>query len=180
MTSLSRLTKAFQFASEKHVDQRRKGERAEPYINHVIEVANLLAQNGADETTVIAGVLHDTVEDTNTSFDELEKEFGQNVANLVREVTDDKSLPKLERKNLQIVHAAHASDGAKMIKLADKSANLRALLESPPPDWKQERITEYFTWAKSVVDGCRGVNQGLEKTFDDLYAQGVKPAAPKA
>jgi guanosine-3',5'-bis(diphosphate) 3'-pyrophosphohydrolase len=174
MTSFSRLTKAFHFAAEKHVDQRRKGAKAEPYVNHVIEVANLLAQNGADETTVIAGVLHDTVEDTKTTFEELEQEFGQNIAGLVREVTDDKSLPKLERKRLQIEHAAHASDGAKMIKLADKSANLRALLESPPPDWEQKRITEYFTWAKSVVDGCRGVNAGLEKTFDDLYARGMK------
>lgn len=175
MTSFSRLTKAFHFAAEKHVDQRRKGDRAEPYVNHVIEVANLLARNGADEITILAGILHDTVEDTGTTFEELEKEFGNSVADVVREVTDDKSLPKQERKKLQIQHAAHASDRAKMVKLADKSANLRTLLESPPPDWEKKRITEYFTWAKSVVDGCRGVNKGLEKTFDDLYARGMKP-----
>ncbi len=171
MTTPSRLTQAFLFAAEKHVDQRRKGHRHEPYVNHVIEVANLLAAHGADEDTVIAGILHDTIEDTGTTYEELLQAFGRNVADIVREVTDDKSLPKTERKRLQVEHAAHASNAAKMVKLADKSANLRALLESAPADWEQRRITEYFTWAKSVVDNCRGVNAGLEKIFDDLYAR---------
>ena len=169
------LTKALLFAAKKHTDQRRKGDRAEPYVNHLIEVADLLAihTGGKDAELLAAGVLHDTLEDTKTTYAELLKEFGQNVADVVQECTDDKSLPKAERKRLQVVNASHKSESAKLVKVADKISNLRSILDSPPPDWSVELKKEYFTWAKDVVDGLRGVNAGLDGEFDKTYARGV-------
>lgn len=177
MTSSTRiLSRALLFAAKKHTDQRRKGERAEPYVNHLIEVVDLLATHtdGKDADLLAAGALHDTIEDTGTKYEELKKEFGENVADIVQECTDDKSLPKAERKRLQAENAPHKSDRAKMVKMADKISNLRSILDSPPPDWSLARKQEYFTWAKSVVDGCRGVNEGLEGEFDKTYAKGVQ------
>lgn len=174
------LTRALMFAAQKHTDQRRKGDRAEPYINHLIEVVDLLAQHtgGTHTDLLLAGALHDTVEDTDTTRDELVKAFGENVADIVMECTDDKSLPKMERKRLQVENAPHKSDNAKMVKMADKISNLKAILSSPPPDWSETRKLEYFNWAKDVVDGCRGVNAGLEKEFDKLHVQGVQKFTP--
>jgi guanosine-3',5'-bis(diphosphate) 3'-pyrophosphohydrolase len=174
------LTRALMFAAQKHTDQRRKGERAEPYINHLIEVVDLLAQHtgGTNTDVLLAGALHDTVEDTDTSYSELVKAFGENVADIVLECTDDKSLPKMERKRLQVEHAPHKSDNAKMVKMADKISNLKAILASPPPDWSETRKLEYFNWAKDVVDGCRDVNAGLEQAFDKLHVQGVQKFTP--
>ncbi|MDE1153430.1 MAG: HD domain-containing protein [Micavibrio sp.] len=176
MTDLKKLTRAMTFAAQKHTDQRRKGERAEPYVNHLIEVVDLLVQHtgGADIDLLCAGMLHDTVEDTKTTREELVREFGENVADIVMECTDDKSLPKAERKRLQIVNAPHKSDAAKMVKMADKISNLKTILTSPPPDWTEDRKQEYFAWAKQVVDGCRGVNKGLEAEFDTVFKKGVK------
>jgi guanosine-3',5'-bis(diphosphate) 3'-pyrophosphohydrolase len=176
------LTKALLFAAKKHTDQRRKGERAEPYVNHVMEVVDLLARHtdGKNYDLMCAGALHDTIEDTGTKYEELKKEFGENVADIVRECTDDKSLPKAERKRLQAENAAHKSDNAKMVKMADKISNLNSILTSPPPDWDASRKEEYFNWAKKVVDNCRGVNAGLEKEFDDTYKKGVKAFGMKA
>lgn len=174
--AVQKLTKAMFFAAQKHTDQRRKGARAEPYINHIAEVVDLLAQHtdGTNIDLLCAGALHDTVEDTGTKREELVREFGENVADIVMECTDDKSLDKAERKRLQVVNAPHKSDNAKMVKMADKISNLKTILASPPPDWSEARKQEYFTWAKAVVDGCRGVNKGLEAEFDKTYARGVK------
>lgn len=174
--TLQKLTTAMVFAAQKHTDQRRKGARGEPYVNHLIEVVDLLVQHtgGTDIDLLCAGILHDTVEDTATTRAELVREFGENVADIVMECTDDKSLPKAERKRLQVEHAPHKSDNAKMVKMADKISNLKTILTSPPPDWSEQRKQEYFTWAKAVVDGCRGVNTGLEKAFDAVYKTGAK------
>jgi (p)ppGpp synthase/HD superfamily hydrolase len=171
------LARAYHFAAARHVHQRRKGEAAEPYMNHLTEVAELVAvaTRGSDPEVIIAAVLHDTVEDTETTLDDLRAEFGERIAGLVAEVTDDKSLPKQTRKDLQIAHAAHASRGAQIIKLADKTSNLRALATSPPKDWGDERIAEYVDWAGRVVDACRGADQGLAAEFD--RAVGVFKAA---
>lgn len=162
------LARAYHFAATRHVQQRRKGEAAEPYMNHLTEVAELVAQatRGSDTEVLIAAVLHDTVEDTGTTLDDLKLEFGERVAGLVAEVTDDKSLPKQTRKDLQVEHAAHASRGAQIIKLADKISNLRALTSSPPAGWSDERIAEYVDWAGRVVDACRGADRGLAAEFD--------------
>ncbi len=167
------VVRAAHFAAQKHVDQRRKGESAEPYFNHVADVAAHLAEatGGGDAALIAAGYLHDTVEDQDVTPAELAAQFGHDVADLVAEVTDDKSLPKLERKRLQIEHAAHASLRAKMLKLADKCSNLNAILTSPPPDWPTQRRLAYFDWALAVVAGCRGVNPQLEARFDALYAR---------
>jgi len=163
-----RLLGALAFAAEKHSRQRRKDSEASPYINHPIAVATVLAAEGGvtDEAVLLAAVLHDTVEDTETSFDELEERFGRAVRDLVAEVTDDKSLPKQERKHLQIAHARSATPGARQIKIADKICNIRDIASSPPADWTLDRKHEYLEWAERVVDGCRGVNPRLDTAFD--------------
>lgn len=168
-----RLARAVDFAARKHVDQRRKGEAAEPYFNHLSEVARLLAEatDGDDPNLVIAGLLHDTIEDQEVTRKELVAEFGEDVASLVEEVTDDKNLDKAERKRLQIVKAPYKSPRGQMLKIADKTANLRAILNSPPANWSLQRKQEYFDWAKSVVDGCRGVNARLEAWFDEEFSK---------
>jgi len=172
VNEVERLTRAYNFAAAKHAGQARKGEAGEPYVNHLTEVAQLVAQatGGEDVDLVIAAVLHDTVEDTQTTFDELAAAFGPRVAALVAEVTDDKSLEKSERKRLQIEHAGHASAGAKIIKNADKTSNLRALATSPPAGWSDQRKTEYLDWSLAVVARCRGVNAWLEARFDAAAA----------
>ncbi len=176
--SIVDLPRAVDFTAHNHVNQRRKGESAEPYINHVIEVAPMLAgaTGGRDRELVIAGVLHDTIEDTNTTHEDIERAFGGEVANLVAEVSDDKSLEEGVRKRLQVERAPHKSDRAKMIKLADKTSNLRAIVASPPTSWTPERQRQNFEWAREVAHGCRGVNQRLEIWFDEAYASG-QPSA---
>jgi GTP diphosphokinase / guanosine-3',5'-bis(diphosphate) 3'-diphosphatase len=173
---MSRVLSAATFAAERHRDQRRKGKDASPYINHPLALASLLAERGErDPTLLMAALLHDTVEDTATSFEDIERAFGKEVADIVREVTDDKNLPKAERKRLQIEHAAHLSRRAKLVKLADKICNLHDMVVSPPTDWTLERRREYFDWAKAVVDPMRGVHPQLEARFDQEYLR--KPAA---
>jgi guanosine-3',5'-bis(diphosphate) 3'-pyrophosphohydrolase len=167
------VLKAAHFAAQKHAGQRRKGAAAEPYINHLLEVAELVASALAEPDTnlVIAALLHDTVEDTGVTKEVLVETFGSDVADLVMEVTDDKSLPKAERKRLQIVHASQISVRAQVIKLADKISNLRGILDSPPADWSGERKQEYFEWAKRVVDGLSAPNEMLRAEFERLYRQ---------
>jgi GTP diphosphokinase / guanosine-3',5'-bis(diphosphate) 3'-diphosphatase len=154
--STARLLMALAFAAEKHRHQRRKDAAASPYINHPIAVANVLAIEGCvtDEAILLAACLHDTVEDTQTTFEELEETFGTEVSHLVRDVTDDKSLEKALRKQLQIEHAAKSSDKVKQIKIADKICNVRDIINCPPHDWSSQRRTEYMDWAQKVVSGC--------------------------
>ena len=169
------IFKALEFAARKHRDQRRKDLEASPYINHPINLVNLLWNTGgvSNPAVVMAALLHDTVEDTATTFAELRQEFGEEVEQLVREVTDDKSLPKQERKQRQVEHAAHLSQKAKLVKLADKISNLRDIMASPPADWSSDRKREYFAWAKQVVDQLRGIHPQLEAVFDQVYQQGI-------
>ena len=137
-------------------------------MNHLSEVADLVARAtaGADVDLVVAAVLHDTVEDTDTTFEEIAGYFGQKVASLVAEVTDDNTLPFAERKRRQVEHAAHASTGAKLIKIADKTSNLRAMAVSPPRNWSDARRADYLEWGRQVVANCRGLNPWLEAKFD--------------
>lgn len=167
------VLRAAMFAAEKHKNQRRKDADASPYINHPIALAHVLANEGGvnDVEVLCAALLHDTIEDTETTADELRMVFGEVVAGIVLEVSDDKSLSKSERKRLQVEHAAQASPQAKLVKLADKICNLRDLLASPPADWSAERKQAYFEWAAQVVSGLRGVNSELELVFDALYAR---------
>ena len=155
-------------------DQRRKGRAKEPYINHLTEVAWLAAEAtaGQDLVAVLGAILHDTIEDTNTTPAELAATFGGDVANLVAEVTDDKTLPKHDRKLLQIQNAARKSARARLIKIADKTSNLRSIIESPPQDWDSARRRQYFEWAAKVVQECRGSNPWLEARFDEVYRRG--------
>jgi GTP diphosphokinase / guanosine-3',5'-bis(diphosphate) 3'-diphosphatase len=170
MPNLAKFIEAASFAAKKHRTQKRKGADGEPYINHPLEVANLLANVGKveDYDVLIAALLHDTVEDTETTAEKIAELFGAKVSGLVMEVTDDKSLPKAERKQLQIEHAPHLSHGAKLIKLGDKINNITDIMHNPPQDWSLERKREYVEWGENVVAGLRGANENLEKHFDEI------------
>lgn len=170
---MNRLIAAITFAAGKHRDQRRKDAVASPYINHPIALANVLANEGGidDERVLIAAILHDTIEDTETTQQELVRHFGQEITDIVLEVTDDMALPKAERKQHQIDHAPHISRRAKLVKLADKICNLRDVAHAPPPNWSLQRRQEYFDWAKAVIDQLRGAHPGLEHIFDQAYRE---------
>ena len=167
------LLAAISFAAHKHRAQRRKDAEASPYINHPLALAHVLATEGgvADLKTLMAAVLHDTVEDTETSYDELVEQFGKTVADVVMEVTDDKNLSKADRKRRQVEHAPHRSKRAALVKLADKTCNLRDVAHNPPADWQLARKREYFDWAKAVVDGLPVVNKQLLEAFHTAYAE---------
>lgn len=171
-SDLAAVLRASVFAAHKHRHQRRKDAEASPYINHPLTLASVLANEGGvtDPVTLCAALLHDTVEDTDTTADELRAAFGDEVCAVVLEVTDDRALPKAERKRLQVEHAAVISPRAKLVKLADKISNLRDIANSPPADWPIERRREYFDWAGSVVDRLRGVHAPLEAVFDRAFA----------
>jgi len=170
---LKTLLKALSFASLKHRDQRRKDVEASPYINHPISLANILCNEGhiTDVEVICGALLHDTIEDTDTTHEEIKSEFGESICNIVLEVTDDKALDKQDRKRLQIEHAAQASDKAKLVKLADKISNLRDMANSPPSDWGLDRRQTYFDWSKAVIDQVRGVHSVLEGEFDKAYSK---------
>jgi guanosine-3',5'-bis(diphosphate) 3'-pyrophosphohydrolase len=163
---------ALEFAAHKHRNQRRKDAEASPYINHPIALARLLAVEGgiSDIATLVAAVLHDTIEDTDTSHEELRALFGRKVADVVAEVTDDKSLPKARRKALQIEHAPHMSKRAALVKLADKTCNLRDVAQNPPASWPLARRRQYFDWANAVVDALPPASKRLRRAFDAAHA----------
>lgn len=170
---LSQLLEALAFAAHKHRSQRRKDPEKSPYINHPIALARTLVVEGGitDLKTLLAAILHDTVEDTDTTFEEIGAMFGKKVAEVVREVTDDTTLAKPDRKRLQIEHAPHISKRAALVKLADKTSNLRDVASSPPPDWPLARRRAYFDWAKAVVDRLPPVSKPLRAAFDEAYSR---------
>lgn len=174
------LLKALKFSAEKHRHQRRKDREASPYINHPIEVAELLLRVGQveDADIVTAAILHDTIEDTDTQPEEIEQLFGGRVLSFVKEVTDDKTLPKEIRKERQVETASHKSEGAKQIKIADKISNLRDIVHSPPAKWSDERRLDYVNWSERVVAGLRGVNPALEKLYDQALSEAKKNLQP--
>ena len=170
------IIKAVHFAAMKHSKQRRKDEDISPYINHPISVARIISKIGEidDPEVLAAALLHDTIEDTETTPDELEKEFGINVRQYVEEVTDDKSLPKEERKLKQIEHAKTISKGAALIKLGDKISNVTDVINNPPNDWSEDRRDQYLNWAERVINNCPKVNERLENHFIELLKYGRK------
>ncbi len=173
MADSTQLLRAAAFAALKHRDQRRKGDHQAPYINHPIEVAALLATvGGVDDLGVLqAALLHDTVEDTDATPEEIEREFGSDVRTLVLEMTDDMSLPSPQRKQEQIARAAGLSHRAKLIKIADKIANVGDIARHPPPDWTVARRRDYFDWTAEVIDRLRGTNAALEASYDEVLRQ---------
>lgn len=174
--TIAAVLESLKFAARKHRDQRRKGNDAAPYINHPIEVTELLAGVGGitDVVTLQGGVLHDTLEDTDATPEELERCFGPEVRHLVEEVSDDKRLPKEERKRLQVEHAPGLSDRAKRLKLADKTSNVRDVTHSPPAGWSLGRRREYLRWTERVVAGCRGASPALEAAYDEALRDGLR------
>jgi len=167
---ISIIFRALGFAAEKHKKQHRKGGLATPYINHLIDVAEKLWEIGniRDFRTISAGILHDTIEDTETSREELESKFGKEVCSIVLEVTDDKRLPKATRRRLQIEHAASLSFPARQVKLADKISNIQDIIDAPPINWSVRDKLEYVAWGEDVVNRLRGTNKNLERYFDSL------------
>ena len=172
MNGLVTIMKAADAAARWHVNQRRKGAAQEPYITHLLEVAVLVAEAtaGADHNLVVAALLHDTIEDQGVTREEIAAQFNDDVADLVVEVTDNKKLPKAERKQLQIKHAPKLTPRAKILKLADKISNLRSLATSPPADWPMQRRIDYVIWTTEVVQGLRGASDLLEQEFDRAAA----------
>ena len=168
------ILKAAHFAAKKHRDQRRKDEDASPYINHPISVAKIISEIGnvEDPEILAAALLHDTIEDTKTTQEELIDNFGEKVCSLVQEVTDDKTLSRLQRKQRQIDHAKEISEGAALIKLGDKISNVTDITNTPPTNWNSNRRLEYFEWAEKVINNCPRVNTSLEKYFKDSIQKG--------
>jgi guanosine-3',5'-bis(diphosphate) 3'-pyrophosphohydrolase len=173
---LGLVLKAVAFAAEKHRLQKRKDVEASPYISHPVAVASALYHEGGvtDVRALCAALLHDTIEDTQTTPEELEREFGREIKDIVLEVTDDKRLDKQARKQLQIDHAAELSPAARLVKLGDKICNLKDVADAPPAKWDLQRRQDYFDWAKRVVDQIRGTNPGLEAAFDAAYTRRPK------
>jgi guanosine-3',5'-bis(diphosphate) 3'-pyrophosphohydrolase len=173
MAETTQLLRALEFAARKHRDQRRKGNHQAPYINHPIEVARIVASVGGCEDIAVlqAAVLHDTIEDTDATPEEIEREFGKAVRDLVLEMTDDMSLPSPLRKQEQIDRASSLSERAKLIKIADKIANVGDIARHPPADWSDERRRKYFAWTKEVIDRVRGANAALEACYDETLSQ---------
>ncbi len=171
---ITRIAHALDFAARKHTHQRRKGTHQEPYVNHLAEVAHLVAEatQGNDANLVIAALLHDCVEDQGVKAHEIAALFGDDVASLVMAVTDDKNTPKDARKQAQVDHAGQISHRARVLKIADKTANLKSILHSPPP-WPEARKRRYFAWAKAVVANARGVNPAIDAMFDAEYERAV-------
>jgi GTP diphosphokinase / guanosine-3',5'-bis(diphosphate) 3'-diphosphatase len=172
----SLLLRAARFAAERHRDQRRKGIEESPYINHPFAVASALCDEGGvtDPELLAAALLHDTIEDTATTKEELRAAFGSRIAGIVAEVTDDKRLSRAVRKRLQVDQAAHVSKDAQQLKIADKLCNLRDVITSPPADWPMFRKYQYFEWAKEIVDQVRAANPLLAAKFDAAYAERSK------
>ena len=167
------ILRAVKYSADKHRHQRRKGKEELPYINHPIEVAEILWTKGRirDVQTIAAAVLHDTIEDTDARPEEIKELFGEDVLSLILEVSDDKSLPKAVRKLLQVEHAPSISVRAKQIKLGDKIVNVRDIANSPPSDWPPKRRLEYLDWSDSVVKGLRGANEELEDYYNEVMKQ---------
>jgi guanosine-3',5'-bis(diphosphate) 3'-pyrophosphohydrolase len=170
---MAQVIDAIAFAAQKHRHQRRKDVHASPYINHPIELVQVLVSEAGvlDTAVLVAAILHDTIEDTQTTEQEIAARFGSAIASVVLELTDDKNLPKLQRKAAQVARAAAATRNARLVRLADKICNLRDVADSAPVGWSVARCREYFDWARSVVDGMRGTHTVLEALFDEIYAR---------
>ena len=180
--ALAEVLRVAVFAARVHANHRRKGAAAEPYVNHVLEVAEILAAHGAPQEAIIAALLHDVVEDSSddpqpTTLADIAAHFGEVVAGIVAEVSDDKSLPKETRKALQVRHAAKKSAAARQLKLADKISNLRAITASPPANWDHGRRLEYVGWCGRVGVGLKGLNPALDALFEATYRDAVRQLA---
>lgn len=172
---MQQIFKALQYASIKHKGQIRKGRDRAAYINHPIAVANTIINVGKieDENTIIAALLHDVIEDTDTTEQDISEAFNSEIAQIVLEVSDDKHLSIEERKALQIKNAPHLSDEAKIIRVADKICNIRDVIDFPPITWNKKRKIIYLNWTRNIVDQIRNTNISLETLFDKYYTEGI-------
>jgi GTP diphosphokinase / guanosine-3',5'-bis(diphosphate) 3'-diphosphatase len=173
---MKKVLEAAFFAANKHTNQRRKNIEDTPYINHLIEVAHILASSGGitDEDILSAAFLHDTIEDTGTKEKEISDLFGTKISGYVMEVTDNKSLPKAERKRLQEVHAGSLSEGAVLIKIADRISNLRAIATVPPQGWSMKRQITYYDWSDRVFRNMKKTGNPVERLFAEEFDKGYQ------
>lgn len=177
---MDKLVRAIHFAAEKHANQRRKDAAKTPYINHPIHVMYLLSECGVtDIDTLCAAVLHDTIEDTKTTYKEIVENFDESVAVIVNECSDDKSLPKVTRKQLQIEHAETISNQAKLVKMADKYSNMSGLMDNPPANWSKDEINGYIAWSYAVCLKLYGVNEMMDQKLHDLFYKFYIDAIPE-
>jgi len=172
-TEFDQLMDAIIFAANKHQGQVRKDADHSPYITHPLAVARAIAEIGGVGDTLVykAAILHDTIEDTNTTEEEIRLRFGEEVLQVVLEVTDDKSLNKMERKQRQVMHAPNLSYPARIIKLADKIINCQDILKSPPEGWTLQRRRDYIQWGADVISQIRSTNEALEAAFDQIITE---------
>lgn len=172
-----RMIRAVDFAARAHSTQRRHDVAKTPYINHpigvaaiLVRVARLLGNERQVSDVLVAAVLHDVVEDTIVTVGDVRAEFGNDVAAIVASVTDNTSLPKAARKQLQLEHIAVASTAAKLVKLADMLYNLRDLQREMPVGWTIERVQGYFAWKHTMLEAARGTDEALEEALDYVFA----------
>lgn len=165
------LSTAEAFAREAHLGQTRKGAAREPYTVHLAEVAGFVSRHGGGQVTQAVAWLHDTVEDCDVTLGEVERNFGTEVAGAVAELTDDKTLPKAERKALQIENAPHKSRRAALVKLGDKWSNIGALAISPPVGWDDAQLRGYVDWGVAVVDALPRLPSAARAEFDATVAR---------
>lgn len=172
---------ALNFAALRHRRQRRKGTRGAPYVNHLIEVAHVLSSHGLQDTHLLcAAILHDAIEDTDVTAEEIRQRFGNRITSIVLEVTDDPTLAKWKQKLTQIETAGQMSEPAQNLRVADKISNLRGILTSPPKNWSIERKIAYYAWAQKVVDECHRADDGLRRTFNTVHETGGAALLVKA
>lgn len=171
--NLAKILDAAVFAAEKHQGDVRKNNQRSPYITHPLLVAQAIVEIGEIQETAIlaAAILHDTIEDTKTTREEIRERFGDEILSIVLEVTDDKTLPKMVRKRLQVAHAAELSYEARIVKLGDKLINCRDILNDPPDYWPLKRRQDYIQWGADVIFRIRGTNPKLEEAFDQVMAR---------
>ncbi|MFZ9848658.1 MAG: HD domain-containing protein [Flavobacteriales bacterium] len=169
MANLQLLFKALNYSAEQHKAQRRKGMESVPYINHPIKVTNIITQfiPDASDDLICAAILHDVVEDTDATIDDIKNKFGDAIASIVQEVTDDKSISKAESRRKQIENAPKLSYNAKIIRVCDKISNVRDICGENIPDWDYKTKIEYLNWAEQVVYALDKFHEELQFAFKD-------------
>jgi len=160
------------FATEKHKSQVRSNEKKTPYIIHPIEVADLVMKIGHvyDKDVLITALLHDVMDDTQTTYEQITSLYGTKVSSYLEEMTSKQGLSLKEQKKQQIMQAFRQNPSVAIIKLSDKLSNLKTLATSPPPSWSRDRIDQYFQWAQTVIENLPESNQLLKKAVKNVIS----------
>ncbi|EFO18322.1 hypothetical protein LOAG_10172 [Loa loa] len=173
---ISLIIEAVDLAARRHRQQRRKDAAQTPYVNHPIGVAYILTSEGqiTDTTTIIAAILHDIVEHTKTTDEEIRKMFGDEIADIVKECTMVRSMKREARMKSELEKASKLSHKAKLVQLADKLNNIRDIERGTPLGWTKQHVTEYIIFAKDLLSKIRGIHGPLESALDDIINKHIK------